>query len=137
MVRVLRNGADDGGRQPASNLRLPQQQAQANPLTSVWNAGNQRLNEFGLQNFSVGGFEFQPMHLVAAVIAFFLIGPMGALLVIGMTVFQQYSSRESPQNPVATNLFQGREAGPSAPRLSEPKPKKTNVFGGAGQRLGN
>ncbi|VDL81153.1 unnamed protein product, partial [Nippostrongylus brasiliensis] len=52
----------------------------------MWDAGNNRLRQFGLESFVVAGYRIDPLHIVAAVLGFILSGPMMLAVVIGALI---------------------------------------------------
>ncbi|VDL80996.1 unnamed protein product, partial [Nippostrongylus brasiliensis] len=61
----------------------------------MWDAGNNRMRQFGLESFVVAGYRVDPLHIVAAVLGFILSGPMMLAIVIGALVISQSSGNSA------------------------------------------
>ncbi|VDM57854.1 unnamed protein product [Angiostrongylus costaricensis] len=92
-------------------------------LTSIWNTGNDRLRQIGLQTIYIGGFRVDPLHLVAAVLGFLLSGPMMLAIIVAVILVSQ--TRSDNVVPVQqSSLGSGERAEEFGP------------FSGTGKRLG-
>ncbi|WKY06352.1 hypothetical protein Q1695_006505 [Nippostrongylus brasiliensis] len=114
----------------------------AGGLSSMWDAGNNRLRQFGLESFVVAGYRIDPLHIVAAVLGFILSGPMMLAVVIGALVISQSSGNSADRSQAdARRTGEGYSQGSShyargdGPRQSKSKP--AGPFSGTGQRLGS
>uniref|UniRef100_A0A0K0DL21 DUF4605 domain-containing protein n=1 Tax=Angiostrongylus cantonensis TaxID=6313 RepID=A0A0K0DL21_ANGCA len=155
MVRILSNGEvvsedDPRGRQrpnpgrstPGPN-RAQNTQNQADVvdnLTSIWNTGNDRLRQMGLQTIHVGSFRVDPLHLVAAVLGFLLSGPMMLAVIVAIILVSQ--TRSDNAVSVQQSSLGGSERGhySLSQRGGLQRNGRAEEFGpflGTGKRLGN
>ncbi|KJH45780.1 hypothetical protein DICVIV_08176 [Dictyocaulus viviparus] len=152
MVQVLSNGEvvdDDDPRVPSSANRASSlgnqtqhslnQITARNDLASIWNSGNHRLQQMGLQSFEISGFRIDPLHLVIAVVGFLLSGPMMLAIVIAAILISQSRSDNAlpvPRTRVDNNGLR-RNVTQSINSQESVKPKEFGPFSGTGKRLGN
>lgn len=117
-------------------------------FSSIWNAGNDRLRQFGLDSFNVAGYRVDPLHLVVAVLGFILSGPMMLAVVVAAIVISQSSGGGGPSTPAQPSVGRAGAAAAMPSSSSQfyaqgdgpqqvKKPRSSAPFVGPGKRLGS
>lgn len=106
-------------------------------LASLWTNANDRLRALGLPTLPVGGYIVEPAHLVIAIIALVMFGPMGLIVVAVLIAISQHDGVGATPAPSSSTHSQApvvRQDAPNGARGPSPPQK---FFSGSGQRLGS